>query len=82
MQFVSNDKAVSYTVQDLQDFNPQFLATQAKIRKELASMMPDIKKTFDFKGDDIIELSSENDSLKNKKGSYDQKWLDESKARM
>ena len=46
MHFVSNDKAVSDTVQDLKDFNSQFLATQAKKRKQLASLMPDIKKNF------------------------------------
>ena len=33
-------------------------------------------------GDDIVELSSENDALKIKIGSYDEKWLKESKANM
>ena len=32
-------------------------------------------------GDDIVELSTENGALKNKKGSYDEKWLEESKAK-
>ena len=31
-------------------------------------------------GDDIIELSTENDALKI--GSYDEKWLEESKAKL
>ena len=31
-------------------------------------------------GDDIVDLSPENDALKNKIGSYDEKWLEESKA--
>ena len=39
-------------------------------------MMPAIKKTFNVLGDDIIELSTKNDVLKNQKGEYDQKWLD------
>ena len=30
-------------------------------------------------GDNIVELSTENDVLKNKIGSYDEKWLEESK---
>ena len=45
-------------------------------------MMPAIKKAFNLLGDDIIELSVENDTLKNQIGDYDQKWLEESKARL
>ena len=33
-------------------------------------------------GDDVVELSRENDALKNKIGSYDEKWLEESKAKL
>ena len=33
-------------------------------------------------GDDIIELDAENKTLKNKIGEYDEKWLEESKARL
>ena len=43
--------------------------------------MPAIKKAFNVLGDDIIELSVENDALKNQIGDYDQKWLEESKAK-
>ena len=43
--------------------------------------MPALKKAFDLMGDDIIELSRENKFLKNKIGSYDEKWLEESKAK-
>ena len=32
--------------------------------------------------DDIIDLSTENDALRNKIGSYDEKWLEESKANL
>ena len=45
-------------------------------------MMPAIKKAFNVLGDDIIELSTENDVLKNQIGEYDQKWLQESKAKL
>ena len=45
-------------------------------------MMPAIKKTFNILGDDIVELPTENDALKNKIGSYDEKWLKESKNKM
>ena len=41
--------------------------------------MPAIKKAFNLMGDDIVELSTEKDVLKNKIGSYDEKWLEDSK---
>ena len=83
MQISSNDKAVTNdTIQDLKEFNSQSLATQAKKREQLLSMMPAIKKAFNLLGDDIVELSTENDASENKIGSYDEKWLDESKARL
>ena len=44
--------------------------------------MPAIKKPFNLLGDDIVDLSTENDSLKNKIGNYDEKWLEESEARL
>ena len=44
--------------------------------------MPAIKKAFDLLGDDIVDLSTENDALKNKMGSYDETWLEESKNKM
>ena len=45
-------------------------------------MMPAIRKAFNLLGDDIVELSTENDVLKNKIGSYDEKWIEESKNKM
>ena len=83
MQLGSSDQSVrNDTIQDLKDFNQQSLSTQAKKGEQLVSMMPAIKKAFNLLGDDIIELSVENDALKNQKGDYDQKWLKESKARL
>ena len=69
-----NDKTVrNDTVQDLKEFNSQSLSTQAKKGEQLVSMMPAIKKTFNFLRDDIVKLSTENDALKNDIGSYDEK---------
>ena len=45
-------------------------------------MMPAIKKAFNLMGDDIIDLSTENDALKNKIGNFDGKCLQESKAKL
>ena len=83
MQLISSDQAVrNDTIQDLKDFNQQSLSTQAKKGEQITSMMPAIKKPINVLGDDIIELSTENDVLKNQIGDYNQKWLDESKAKL
>ena len=37
--------------------------------------------TFDLMGDDTVDLSTENDALKSKIGSYDEKWLEESETK-
>ena len=67
---------------DLKEFNNQSLATQAKKREQLMSMMTAIKNAFNLLDDDIVELSTENDALKNKIGSYAEKWLKECKAKL
>ena len=83
MQLISTDQTVrNDTIQDLKDFNQQSLSTQAKKGEQLTSMMAAIKKAFNILGDGIIELSTENDVLKNQIGDYNQKWLDESKAKL
>ena len=33
-------------------------------------------------GDDIVELPTENETLKNQIGDYDEKWLEESKSKL
>ena len=41
-----------------------------------------IKKAFELMGDDIVELSTKNEALKNQKGDYDEKWLEECKTKV
>ena len=83
MQLSSNDNTVrNDTIQDLKEFNQQSLTTQAKKGEQLTAMMPAIKKAFNILGDDIIELSTENDVLKNQIGEYHEKRLQESKAKL
>ena len=83
MQLISSDQTVKNdTIQNLKDFNQQSLSTQAGKGKQLTAMMPAIKKAINVLGDDIIELSTENDVLKNQLGEYDQKWLEESKTKL
>ena len=83
IQIIANDKTIrSDTVQDLKEFDNQHLATKAKEGKQLVSMMPAIRKAFDLLDDDMVELSTENDALKNRIGSYDEKWLEEFKTKL
>ena len=83
MQIISNDKTVrNDTIQDLKEFTQQSLTTQAKKGEQLVSMMPAIKKAFNLMGDNILELSVENESLKNQIRDYDEKWLQKSKAKL
>ena len=83
MQIISTDKTVrNDTIEDIKDFNSQSLSTRAKKGEQLVSIMPAIKKDFTLLGDDIVELSTENDALKTKIGSYDEKWFEESKNKM
>ena len=83
MQIFSNDRTLrSDTERNLKEFNLQSLTMQAKKGKQLFSMMPAIKNAFDLMGDDIVELSTNNESLKNQVGDYDQKRLEESKTKL
>ena len=61
-------------------FNTHSLATQAKKKEHLASMMSAIKKAFDLMYDNLVEFSTENDFLINKIGCYHERWLEESMA--
>ena len=72
----------SDTVQELKDFNSQSLTTQAKKGEQVFSVMPVIHKAFDSMGDGIVDISTENEPLKNKIGSYAEKTLGETKTKL
>ena len=78
----TNQKVRKNTIQDLKDFNQQSLSTRAKKGEQLVSMMPAIKEAFTLLGNDIVDLSTENDALKEEIGDYDDKWLRESKEKL
>ena len=78
----TNQRVRNNTIQDLKDFNQQSLSTRAKKGEQLVSMMPAIKEAFTLMGNDIVDLSTENDALKEKIGDYDEKWLQESKENL
>ena len=66
MQICSSDQSArNDTKEDIEEFRQQSLTTQARKGEPLVSLMPAIKKAFKLLGDDIIELSVENDALKN-----------------
>ena len=71
----------SDTAQNLKEFNSQYLTTQAKEGEQLVSMLPAIKKSFNVMGKDIVEIHTEKETLENQTGDYDEKWLEESKAK-
>ena len=83
MQIVStNQKVRNNTIQDLKDFNQQSLSTRAKKGEQLVSMMSAIKEASTLMINDIVDLSTENDALKEKIGDYDKKWLQELKEKL
>ena len=83
IQIIANDKPVKNdTVQVLKEFNSQCLATRAKKGEQSVSMMPAIEKAFSLMGDDIVELSTENETLRSRIGSYYKKLLQESKEKL
>ena len=63
IQIISNDERVrSNAIRDFK--NSTLNLYQAKKGEQLVSMMPAIEKAFDLMGDDIVELSTENETLK------------------
>ena len=81
MKILCCDETVrSNTVQDLKDSNTQSLETQSKKTEQLVSLLRAIDKAFDLMGDDVVDLSTENESLKNKIISL--RWFGQSKAKL
>jgi predicted metalloprotease with PDZ domain len=78
----TNNEVKKEIIENIKDFKKQSLATQAKKGEELVAMMPAVKKAFNIMADDIYELSTENEILKDKIGDYDENWLKESKVKL
>ena len=83
MKIVSNNHTVrSNKIQHVKDFNSQYLSTKARKGEKLVSMMPAIRNLIDLMRDGMVYLSTENDTSKKQVGDYDQKWLEESQAKL
>ena len=83
LQLISTDQTVrNDTIQDIKDFNQQSLSTQTKKAEQLVSMIPAIEKAFNLLGDGIVDLTTENDALKEKIGDFDEKRLQKSKEKL
>ena len=66
LQIISNVRSARIvTIQDIKEYNSQSITTQGKKGEQLVSILPGFKKAFDLMVDDIVELSTENDSSKN-----------------
>ena len=73
IQIISNDQTIrSDTLQYLKVFNFHSLATKAKKVEQLVSTTPAIKNAFHLLGNDVVELSTETESLTKIIGSYDE----------
>ena len=82
-QLFSKDKTVrSNTIEDLNEYNSHSLSTQAKKEEQLATMITLTQKAFDLLGGHIVELLTENETLKKRIRSYDDKFLEKSETKM
>ena len=71
MTIISKDRIVrNSTIQGLKDSNSQPFATQSKKGDELVFLMLAMMKSFDLMGNQIVDLSLENQLFENKKGFY------------
>ena len=61
-------KQLEMVLYKIKNFNSQILTTKAKKGEQIVSMMPAAKKSSNLMGDDIVELSTEKETLKNKRG--------------
>ena len=82
MQITSSDKTVRRYHTRFKRIQLSIFNDSMQNGRTAVSMMPAIKKAFNLLGNDIVELSVENDSLKNQIGEYNEQWLEESKAKL
>ena len=74
MQIISNDKTErSNTVKILTDCNSQCSETQAKKGEQLVPTMAAFKKAFGLMRVDVVNLTTEKESVKTKTDSYDER---------
>ena len=65
MRIISYDQTVkSNTVRELKDSNSESSSTQPEKGEQSVFVMPAIEKVFGLMGDDIVDLSIKNESLK------------------
>ena len=83
LQHILTDKTVrSSRIQVLRDFHSRALASQPRKGEQVVSLMFSIIKIFVLMGDDLVELSTKNETLKNTIGFYDDKRLEENTLRL
>ena len=79
MQIIYNDKkSVKQNCAKPIRLQVTSLSIASQKREPVLSMMSAIREVFDLVVDDIVEFSTENESLTIKISSHDKKWLEES----
>ncbi len=75
------DATINKIMNDLTDFNNQNLESQAAKGRQLIANQVVYSEAIKMMGDEIFELGIENETLREKIGEVDEKWLQESKER-
>ena len=76
----SFDKIITEgTLRELKDYKSQSFLTQSKRGEALAAMLLASEKQFNIMGNEIIELHTEENVIKNTIGDFDRKCLIESR---
>ena len=79
-EHATNDKTkMKETIGNLKEFKFKSLLSEAKRRKGLVAKLPANKKQPNLLGDEIMDLETGNEILKNKRGDFDHKWFRQSR---
>jgi hypothetical protein len=79
LEYVKGQKNTKQKIrEELVELNKQNVATQAKKAEKLTANLV-YNEAIKMMGDEIFDLGVENESLRDKIGEVDEKWLSESK---
>ena len=77
-----NHKVILKIREELVELNKQNIATQAKKAQELTANQVVYFEAIKIMGDEVFDLGIENETLRDKIGEVDEKWLNESKNKL
>ena len=82
MQIVSSDKTVRSDTKEKKRIQQPIFNYSSEKRRAISFHDACYQENFNLLRDDIVELHTENENLKNKIGSYDEKRLEDFKAKL